>query len=289
MINLLSSSSLPPEEEYEYLVSSGKLPETNVMLPSGYLSVSQINTYTRCPKQYEFRYIKGVISPPQARMAEGSAIHNALEVAHQERMLSGTTAPIDVLLDAHNDAWKNHKRRVEIWDEESPEALIRKRARIFLSEYHKNYLPYIDPLGVEKRFWSIIKDNIPIVGFIDLIATDSNPRLQRVDAPEKEVIDYKVIAKKISQGEADGNLQLTMYSHATGIPRVRFDMFIKTKTPAVKSISAIRTSQDWKWAERVFTDIGHAISTGIFPPTLPTEWTCSKKWCGYYDLCRGSL
>ena len=289
MTRILSDSLLTPEEEYDYLVDSGKLPETDVMLPTGYLSVTQIGTFIKCPKQYEFRYVKGIISPPQARMAEGTAIHKAMEAGHQERMVSGTTAPLDVLMDAHNDAWKNAKSRIEVWDEESPESLILKRARVFLTQYHQYYLPHIDPLGVEKRFWALVDDNIPVLGYIDLIAKDSNPKLRHQDDPAQEVVDYKVVAKTISKGEIDGNLQLTMYSHATGIPRVRFDMFVKTKTPAVKSLSSIRTSKDWRWAQRVFTDIGHAISTGVFPPTLPTEWSCTKKWCGYYDLCRGAI
>ena len=289
MTKILSDSLLTPEEEYEYLTDSGKLPETDVMLPAGYLSVTQIGTFIRCPKQYEFRYVKGIISPPQARIAEGSAMHKALEVGHQERMVSGTTAPLDVLMDAHNDAWKNQKQRIEVWDEESPEALILKRARVFLQEYHKYFLPHIDPIGVEKRFWALVEDNIPVLGYIDLIALDSNPKLRNQNEPEQEVVDYKVVAKTISKNEVDGNLQLTMYSHATGIPRVRFDMFVKTKTPAVKSLGSIRTSQDWKWAQRVFSDIGHAISKGVFPPTLPTEWSCTKKWCGYWHLCRGGI
>lgn len=288
MTRILSDSLLPPEEEYEYLVRSGKLPETDVMLPAGYLSVSQIGMYSRCPKQYEFRYVKGIVAPPQARMAEGTAMHKALEAGQRERMVSGTTAPLDVLTDAHNDAWKEQKKRIEMWDEESPEALILKRARIFLSEYHKRYLPHIDPLGIEKRFWALVDNNIPVLGFIDLIALDSNPSLKHTSEPVNEVVDYKVIAKTISKNEIDGNLQLTMYSHATDIPRVRFDMFVKTKTPVVKTLESIRTSRDWKWAQRVFSDVGQAISTGSFPPTLPTEWCCSKKWCGYYDLCRGA-
>jgi len=286
---ILSDSLLTPEEEYEYLVDHGELPETDVMLPSGYLSVTQVGTFIRCPKQYEFRYVKGIISPPQARIAEGSAMHKALEAGHRERMVSGTTAPLGVLMDAHNDAWKDEKQRVEVWDEESPESLILKRARVFLSEYHKHFLPHIEPIGVERRFWATVEDNIPVLGYIDLIAVDSNPRLRHRDEPEKEVVDYKVIAKTYSKNEVDGNLQLTTYSHATGIPRVRFDMFVKTKTPAVKSLSSIRTSQDWKWAQRIFSDIGHAISKGVFPPTMPTEWCCTKKWCGYFPLCRGSL
>ena len=289
MTKIISDSLLAPEEEYEWLVSSGKLPETSVMLPSGYLSVSQVGTYSRCPKQYEFRYVKGVISPPQARMAEGTAIHRALEVGHRERMVGGSTAPLSVLMDAHNDSWKNEKQRVEVWDEESPEVLILKRARVFLSQYHKGYLPHIDPIGVEKRFWALVEDNIPIVGFIDLIATDSNPLLRQQGGAEKEVVDYKVTAKTFSKAEVDGNLQLTMYSHATGIPRVRFDMFVKTKTPVVKSLGSIRTSQDWKWAQSVFSNVGRAISKGVFPPTLPTEWVCTKKWCGYWHLCRGAM
>ncbi len=173
---VLSDSRANPDEEYDALVEQGKLEETELILPAGHISVSQVNTYMKCPKAYEFRYIKGVIAPPKAMMAEGKAMHRALEVGQREHLQSKKLAPLDVLMDAHNDSWKYQRTDVEIWDEDSPEKVILKRSRIFLSEYHMKVMPYQKPLGVEKRLWiSTSKLHIPILGYIDLIVEDTKP------------------------------------------------------------------------------------------------------------------
>jgi hypothetical protein len=168
--------------------------------------------------------------------------------------------------------------------------VILKRSKIFLREYHKRFMPYQEPLGVEKRFWiSAGPQNVPILGYIDLIAEDTKPRSRHEPVmPQEEVIDYKITAKSISQDETDSSLQLTTYAHATNLSSVRFDMFVKTKSPQVKTVRSARTPQHWQWAAKVFTEVGNAISAGIFPPGDPSSWACTEKWCGYWSRCRGA-
>jgi len=287
---VLSSSLLDPAEEYDHLVECGKLDECEITLPSIHLSVSQLGTYARCPRQYEFRYIKGVISPPQARMAEGTAVHRALEVGHRERQDTGSTAPLSVLLDAHNDAWKNARADITKWDDDyDSEDTVVKRGQTFLTKYHKHFLPRLKPVGIEKRFWvSLGASNIPVLGYIDLLTEYADADTGEVNG-EIEVVDYKVIARTKSRAEVDGDLQLTLYSGAAHTQRVRFDMFVKTKDPSITTLRSLRTPKDWKWAEQVFTGVAEAIAKGAFPPCLPTNWTCTKDWCGYWHLCRGGL
>ena len=188
---VLSDSRAHPDEEYEALVDQGRLLETKLILPAGHISVSQVNTYMKCPKAYEFRYVKGIIAPPKAMMAEGKAMHRALEVGQREHLESKTIAPLSVLMDAHNDSWKFQRTDVEIWDEDSPEKVILRRSKIFLREYHKRFMPYQKPLGVEKRFWlSAGAQNIPVLGYIDLIAEDTKPQSRHEPVmPQEEVVD----------------------------------------------------------------------------------------------------
>lgn len=286
---VLSNSKANPDEEYDSLVDQGKLLDTKLTLPSGHISVSQVSTYMKCPKAYEFRYVKGIIAPPKAMMAEGKAMHRALEVGQQERLKSKQLTPLDILFDAHSDSWKYQRTDVEIWDEDSPEKVILKRSKIFLREYHKRFMPYQKPLGVEKRLWiSTSNLHIPILGYIDLIVEDTKPQSRHEPVmPQEQVVDYKVTSKSISQGETDSSLQLTTYAHATGLSTVGFDMFVKTKAPQVKTIKSTRSAKQWKWAERIFEEVGKAISAGVFPPGDPASWACTEKWCGYWGRCRG--
>lgn len=284
MSAIFSTTGRPPNEEYDVLVEEGMLPPCTVDLPNDYISVSQVSTYLRCPKQYEWRYVKGMISPPAARMAEGKAMHKSVEVGNRERLLSGMLAPLDMLLDAYSDSWKEERVDVEDWDEDHTEDLILKRDRVFLMTYHKNYMPRVEPKNIEQRFWLTTRNlHIPVLGYIDLIAQDNH-----AENPEKEVVvDYKVVSRKIPQDEVDRSLQLTTYSRAANASHVRFDAFVKTKTPKVVILKSGRTLKDWLWGEQVIEGVASAITAGVFPPCLPTDYSCSAKWCGYYSRCRG--
>lgn len=280
---VFSESKRPPEEEYDLLVESGKLPETSLVLPKSFLSVSQVHLFQSCARAYEWRYVKDVISPPLARTAEGQAVHRSLELAHRNRMRSGQVTPLDTMLDAHNDAWANLKKDIEVWDkEEDDEERILKRARSFLFQYHSKHLPALNPITVEQRFWITMgQHNVPLVGYIDLIADDLT------DTDVREVIDYKVVSKSKSQSDIDNDVQLTVYAHAAGLPRVRFDQFIKTTAPAIKILRSQRDSRNYQWVQNVFVAVAEAISAGNFPPCDPGSWLCTEKWCGYWKRCRG--
>lgn len=49
----------------------------------GYLSVSSIALFTRCPAQFRQRYVEKLVTPTTAPQATGIAFHKALEVEHR--------------------------------------------------------------------------------------------------------------------------------------------------------------------------------------------------------------
>ena len=57
-------------------------------IPHGHLSASAIGTLLKCPKQYEFRYVKGIIIPPGKALATGSIFHKTLEMYYEDAMAS---------------------------------------------------------------------------------------------------------------------------------------------------------------------------------------------------------
>ena len=54
--------------------------EDDPSMPQLKISKSSLNTFEFCRKQYEFSYIEGRKSEPNAAMARGSAVHNSYEV-----------------------------------------------------------------------------------------------------------------------------------------------------------------------------------------------------------------
>ena len=266
------------QEELRELQDTNQLPRCKLELPSNYLSVSQVLTYTKCPMQYYWRYVKGITIPPMARLTEGRAMHKALEVGLGEHQSSGEPAPLDVFLDAYHDAWGDMKGEIEDWDEE--ERVIENRDRALLTEYRHTRVPKMKPARVESRFWAPFgKSTIPVVGFVDLVDFDQ-------EEEKHFIVDHKVVAKSKSQNEADNDLQLTVYSHVHATADVRFDSFVKTKKPKISIVKSQRTNLDGLWAEKVFETVGQAIASGTFPACDPSGWACTKKWCGYAKLCR---
>lgn len=273
------------EDDFKRLVAEAELEESALHLPRGYLSVSQVSMYLRCGMQYKFRYVDELIRPPGVALVEGSAMHKALEVGLREKMTSGKVAPLDVMLDAWQDTWKEKKKEVVDWGESSNETerTVETRAQALVGKYHAEHLPQRNPAGVEQRFWTMIGETrTPVLGYIDLVDLETVSGI-----PGSTVVDHKVVRAAKSQAETDSDIQLTIYAYVTKTPRVGFDSFCKTKKPQIKTTRSLRTLQDFKWATYIFDTVAQNISKGFFMPTNPANWVCSPKFCGYYDICRG--
>lgn len=295
------------EEEYEQLLAEADIEESRIQLPRNYLSVSQVNMFRRCPRQYYFRYVKGEIVAPSSALVEGTAVHTGLEVGHRES-LRVDRVPVDVMLDAYHDTWKEQKQDI-VWGEGETEDVLVDRDQKFLTTYNKDFLHSLYPeVGedgapmVERRFWMTVGEcSIPFLGFIDLVAenhvipvigeTDKKKKKKKPDDPddpgtgELEVIDHKVVGRMIPRDRVHSDLQLTAYAAATGLTNVRFHCFLKTKNPTIRTIASTRGRRSIRWFEHVVTEIAKSINTGLFPPGS-SEWWCSPKWCGYWDLCQ---
>jgi hypothetical protein len=274
------------EDEFKKLVKEAELEESTLYLPRGYLSVSQVGMYMRCGLQYKYRYVDDVIKPPGVALVEGSAMHKALEVGLIEKMQAGTVTPVDVMLDAWQDSWKQKKTEVEDWGDEGEQKVaetVENRGHTLIKMYHGTHLPERHPTGVEKRFWTMMGDTrTPVLGYIDLVDVETVDQI-----PGPTVVDHKVVRAAKSQADTDSDMQLTVYAQAIGTPRVRFDSFCKTKKPQIKTTRSMRTTQDYKWVAHVFDTVAQNISKGVFLPADPASWVCSRKFCGYYDSCRG--
>lgn len=297
-------------EEFKELEPAGELeaPSGGFKLPAGYASNSQVEMYLRCPKQYEFRYVKKISRPPSVAATQGSGIHHALEHTHHHIVDKGVPAPTSELEDVFSGAFEAVKPDIpkEAWEQEGvTEGALKDMGIKLVRLYNTQFAPKVKPQvkdgvrGIEKRF-EIMVAGVPMVGIIDLI--DSNAEGGVTDI-EKEIIrqhggnvstmfetaiaDFKTKAKSMSSAEIESSMQLTLYSYAEQIPLVRFDQLLKLKTPKITRTMAMRTTQDHQWMRQVVHGVATAIHAGVFPPCSPTAWCCSSRWCGFYGQCRG--
>ena len=59
-----------------------------------HLSATQLNMFLRCPRQYEFRYIKGFKIPPSGAMVQSRVWHETLEANYKQKVQSDKDLPL---------------------------------------------------------------------------------------------------------------------------------------------------------------------------------------------------
>lgn len=255
-------------------------------LPKGYLSISQIETYMKCGLQYYYRYIQGKMTPPGIALVTGSSGHAALEMNFTHKAKTMEDAPVADVLDAFSDSYDQKVIEVEHMNKVA-KGKEKDRTTKLIEVHQEIMAPSLMPMDQSSVEGEIRMDigGVPMLGYYDL------------ETPTA-LIDHKFVGKAKGTNEANDSLQLTFYSKAKGKPDVAFNCLIKQKEsktthkwsdPRVVMVTGrTRTEADYKWLESVVRFVAAAISAGVFVPAPPDHWACTKRFCGYYDQCRGS-
>ena len=241
-------------------------------LPLGYLSVSSLTMYLRCPKQYEFRYIHGLKSPPSVALVEGSSHHIWLAHNNDEKIKTGEDSNADDMVDLFSEVFFEKSQEIKQWEGSKVDDVI-DRGGGLVSAFMDTAAEKIVPIKAEEKF-EVEIGGVPVIGYIDVIT-------------RREVLDYKVVARAKSENDVRNSLQLATYSIATKKPKVGFVCLTKTKTPAVKFIETALSPDLKTSAGLIYKGARDAIKSGSFPMTDPSNWGCSSRFCGYWKLCRG--
>jgi len=184
--------------------------------------------------------------------------------------------------------WKNEAKDsedIEYKEGEDFKSLLEK-GKDLLDAYYKN-LPddNFKVLAIEEPFsFSIPGLPIPIIGALDLIQIDKGGILI--------ITDWKTSSKSYSEDQIDKSLQLTIYQMAMRANGYRdreillkFDTFIKTKTPKFEQYYTTRSKEDERKAVTRIKKVWEAINKGVFIPR--ENWKCAG--CGYQDYCEKFL
>jgi len=83
------------------------------------LSATRVGMLMRCPRQYEFRYIQGLVRPPGAALVLGRAFHKAMADLAMERA-DGAEMEQDQAADLFVDAFDAEAEGEVDWGEEKP-------------------------------------------------------------------------------------------------------------------------------------------------------------------------
>lgn len=243
------------------------------------LSGSSINTYLRCPKQWEFAHVKRIKSPPTLRLAIGSAGHAAIEKDLGEKIVTGLDLPKDAIVDAFRDSFVEESRDAVSTDGETPDQALKSGIKC-VSVWRDTVAPKTDPVAVEEEVQFKI-NGVFMSGTIDVIKKVAGKTI---------IGDWKFVGKKPASG---ASYLLSMVGYAIGYRQktgnvedgLVLDHMVRTKVPyhfPIESSGSVPDESIVAYAG-IVSDVAKGIEAGNFPPNGLQGNACS--WCGYKDIC----
>lgn len=246
-------------------------------LPKSYLSPTQINMYLRCPAQYKFRYIDGIILPPKSALTKGKAVHAGQEYNYKQKIETQKDLKLDEVKEYTAAVFEEEAQKTE-WEPDEVPGKVKDETISLASLYHQEIAPKVQPILVEQQVEVPLDTGFSVMGYIDVLDSDGFIR------------DTKTAARTPSEGEAEKSLQLTAYSLAhrelMGGPEkgVKLDYLIQTKQPKVVTLEAKRTEADIQRFLSIVGRVADAIQKEVFYPN-PSNFMCTEKSCGYWKIC----
>lgn len=249
-----------------------------------HLSYSAIRLFLDCPRAFMYRYLRRYPTTLNGRMLAGRVYHHGVEFALKLKM-AGMVCPVEQVKDVVANNWDAQlsekvayegleEPRVEAakvdWGDEKPGEI--KDAIIDLAGiYVRDTLPTLQPVAVEKRLEKMIL-GVPFVGYPDVILAGNG------------VADNKLRTKRMSQEEADRDIQVTSYAALLEKPIwFAFHQALDQKERKVEALLTQRDLSDVEWFETLVMEVWGSIQTGIFPPN-PLTWRCPG--CSYSMECK---
>jgi CRISPR/Cas system-associated exonuclease Cas4 (RecB family) len=280
-----------------------------------HLSVTQLNMFLRCGKQYWYRYICGFKEKPSVSLSIGKGGHEALEWNTKTKIRTGEDAPEDAVIQKASDLIDHHMREIpasEIEKDVEPGG-YKDKMLAATRVYRRRDAPSITPVGAEIEFNLDVAEYLPedynlvepiriVNGKIDVIEDDTEVLLSHEEAIRLAVNDYKYVKRMKSQAEVDMTPQLTTYNAVIhkltqklptklgfrimhpGTKAEGPDSKVLLRDPAYMTPEALK-----KRMARVamqFASMEVAIKNDVF---MPTDDPIKCSYCGFRERCQNSL
>ena len=256
------------------------------MTESEHRSVSQYNTYQRCPYSYKLQRLDKVWQRPAAWLAQGSAVHEAAEAwerSNREMSLDETQNVFRESYSKHINEACEITPELNSWFASGPyrgEQDIERRYQIGLQhvETYQNYYKnnpeeviWIDPNtgepGIELGF-DIVLDGVLVRGFIDAVIS----------------FDGDIIVRDLKTGNKPGD-EFQLATYAVGINEMYNIQPNKLEYFMTKSGTTVAHPIDGWDKDKItgmFKELESNIQEGLFPPK-PSKAVCN--FCDVSDSC----
>lgn len=249
--------------------------------PKPFLSYSQLSTFLRCPRQYQYRYMRGMRPPATGVVVQSRAFHETLARNFRLKAASGSDLPLSEMLSFFVERFEQALAHGEVALEPHEKAgILKDQGAALVAVHHRDIASSVRPSLVEHRFRIGLGEEAPfdLVGVWDLVEQDG------------VVVDHKAYRKAPTQEMVDHDLQIGLYALAfctlSGDKAcdLRIDAVIKDANPWVRQIHTRRTLADCEWMKALLIEVGRAIEAKRFYPN-PTGWFCTPRFCPAWTRC----
>ena len=256
-----------------------------------HLSNTSISMYLRCPRQYYWRYEEHRKTPPAGAMIQGRVGHLAVEHNYRQKIDTTKDLPVDEVTDYFAETFDDEIKKEEpIYDEGQTAPTLKDEGVLLVKEHRLKLAPTIMPATVEEKVnLDFGKDDVAfsLMAIFDLVDQDRNIR------------DNKFISRTPTADDLAKDTQLSTYSLAYRMQQrrdhgdqaqpetgLKIDAVVKNKTPKALTLTTGRTREALRLHLNTIGQVAKGIKAEVFPMNVGTFW-CSKKMCGYWDICCG--
>lgn len=258
-----------------------------------HISASQIGMYLRCPKQYEFRYIKGLKRPPNLSLVVGSSVHKSIELNYETKFTKKKPIERDAALDAFSMTFEEMHKEAD-FDGEDP-GKAKDRGYSWAEAHYDFVAPTLNPLTKPELEFRVDVPGVKrkLLGYVDIIGEPVSkiaaPKKAKTAKPKRIIFDNKTSKRRYDRLSVELSIQLTSYDFAheqvfgARPDGVGFDVLTQDRgEPAVQRLVTTREPGELKRFVENVVSVEKGIDAGVFP-SVDDAKVCS--WCGYRDLC----
>lgn len=241
-----------------------------------HLSASSVKTFLQCPSSWSAAYLEQLPRRWGSALLKGRAVDKASEVNWRQKPDSGEDISIEAAQEvAEGEFYRSMEEaggKGEVdWGTSNAGAELDSTTRM-TRRFMTDIAPLYTPTEVQKRIEiPIVNSERVFIGFIDALTPDT-------------IIDVKTGGRRMSQADADRDLQASAYALATGLKKFTFARVIHSSAKAQTSSELVHTERTVRGTlgfESLVMDVSDAIDAGIYV-RIPGYW-CS--WCPAANSC----